>query len=78
MIWFVILTTVMNNGDVYAEVRFPTDLLYNNEQSCNDSGKTIIQDEQNKIGTNAGKVYFICQSTSPEELSKAITHKIGA
>ena len=75
MIWFIILTTVMTSGDVYAEVRFPNELDYNNETSCNEAGRGIIELKQSEIGTSAGKVYFICQSTTVEELEKAVTKK---
>jgi hypothetical protein len=75
MIWFVILTTVMNTGEVYADVRFPNELAYNNEAMCNEAGKAIIELKQSEIGTNAGKVYYICQSVTVETLEKAVTKK---
>lgn len=75
MIWFIILTTVMNSGEVFAEVRFPNELDYNNETSCNEAGRAIGDLKQNEIGTSAGKVYFICQSTTVDELRKAVTKK---
>ena len=68
MIWFIVLTTIMSNGDVYAEVQFPLDPKYNNEQSCNESGNAIINQKQLEIGTNAGKVYYICQSVTSDTL----------
>ena len=68
MIWFIVLTTIMNNGDVYAEVQFPNSSEYNNEKSCNESGNAIINQKQLEIGTKSGTVYFICQSASSDGL----------
>lgn len=68
MIWFIVLTTIMSNGDVYAEVQFPLDPKYNNEKSCNESGNAIINQKQLEIGTKAGTVYFICQSVTSDTL----------
>jgi len=72
MLWFIVLTTIMSNGDVYAEVQFPLDPQYNNEKSCNESGAAIINQKQLEIGTNAGKVYYICQSVNSDTLLKTI------
>lgn len=72
MIWFIVLTTIMSNGDVYAEVQFPLDPQYNNEKSCNESGNAIINQKQLEIGTNAGKMYFICQSATSDALPKIL------
>ena len=68
MIWFIVLTTIMSNGDVYAEVQFPNSAEYNNEKSCNESGNAITNQKQLEIGTKAGTVYFICQSASSDGL----------
>lgn len=75
MIWFVVLTTIMNTGEVYAEVRFPNELAYNNEKMCNEAGMAIINQKQSEIGTNSGKVYYICQSVTVDTLEKAVTKK---
>ena len=72
MIWFIVLTTIMNNGDVYAEVQFPLDPKYNNEQSCNEAGQLLVDQKQMEIGTNAGKTYVICKAISPEEIKACI------
>lgn len=76
MFWFIILTTVMANGDVYTDVRPATSLEYNNEQVCNQAGAVLVEEEQRKVGTNAGKVYYICESFSKETIDKA-TQKPG-
>lgn len=72
MMWFLILTVVMNNGDVYTDVRPATDPKYSNEQSCNDAGKILVDQKQVEIGTNTGKVYFVCHSFSKEDIDKAL------
>lgn len=72
MIWFIILTTVMSNGDVYTEVQFPQKPEYNNEQQCNQSGDAIVNQKQLELGTNSGKVYYVCQSASFDEIGKAL------
>ena len=73
MLWFIILTTVMNNGDVYTDVRPATSPEYNNEQTCKEVGAVLVEQEQIKIGTNSGKVYFVCDSFSKEAIKKAFT-----
>jgi hypothetical protein len=72
MIWFVILTIVMSNGDVYSEVRLASDPTYNNEQLCNEAGKILVEEKQVEIGTTNGKAYYICNSFSSEEIDKAL------
>jgi hypothetical protein len=72
MIWFIVLTTIMSNGDVYAEVQFPLYPQYNNEKSCNESGIAVVNQKQLEIGTNAGKVYYICQSATSDALLKVL------
>jgi hypothetical protein len=72
MIWFIVLTTIMSNGDVYAEVQFPLDPQYNNEQSCNESGIAVVNQKQLELGTNSGKVLYTCQSTSSDTVLKAL------
>jgi hypothetical protein len=72
MIWFIIMTIVMGNGDVYTEVRPATDPKYNNEQTCLEAGKILTDQKQIEIGTNAGKVYYVCQSFSETEINKAL------
>ena len=71
MIWFIILTTVMTNGDVYTDIRSAIDPKYNNEQSCNDVGKILVEEKQTEVGTSNGKVYFICSSLSEKDFDKA-------
>lgn len=72
MIWFIILTSVMTNGDVYTEVRPATKPEYNTEEQCIEAGKLIVEAKQIEIGTNSGKVYFVCQSFSSQEINKAL------
>lgn len=72
MIWFIVLNIVMNDGTVYTDVHFPNKPEYNNEQACNEAGKALVDQEQIKIGTNAGSTYFICKAITSEEIMKAI------
>ena len=66
----------MSNGDVYSDVRFPTSPEYNNEQSCNEAGKILVDEEQTKIGTNSGTTYYICKAITVDDIKKA-TQKPG-
>lgn len=72
MIWFIILTTVMTNGDVYTEVRPATAPEYNTEQQCKEAGQTLVDAKQVEIGTNSGKVYFVCDSIAEEQINKVL------
>lgn len=72
MIWFIILTTVMTNGDVYTEVRPATAPEYNTEKQCNDAGQILVDAKQIEVGTNSGKVYFVCQNISEEQIDKVL------
>jgi hypothetical protein len=76
MIWFIVLNIVMNDGSVYTNVHFPNSAEYNNEQSCNEAGRLLVDQKQVEIGTNAGKTYYICHSISADEI-KAATKKPG-
>lgn len=77
MIWFIILTTIMTNGDVYTEIRPATSPEVNTEQQCNDAGKIIVEQKQIELGTTNGKVYYVCQSLTEQEVNKA-TGKAGS
>ena len=72
MIWFIVLTTIMSNGDVYSEVQFPLDPKYNDEKSCNEVGFAVVDQKQLELGTNSGKVFYICQSADSESLLKVL------
>lgn len=66
-IWYIILVVVMANGDATVDTRYPNTPQYNNEKDCNEVGNTLMEQEQMKIGTNAGTVYYICKQITPEE-----------
>ena len=73
MIWFIVLTTIMSNGDVYSEVQFPLDPKYNDEKSCNEVGIAVVDQKQLELGTNSGKVLYICQSADSDSLLKVLS-----
>ena len=77
MLWFIVLTMVMNNGDVFTEIRPATAPEYNTEQQCNEVGKVLVDQKQIEIGTNAGKAYFICHNLTLEEI-KRVFNKSGS
>ena len=72
MIWFIVLTTILNNGDVYTEVRPATSPEYNTQEQCIAAGQLIVDQKQIEIGTTNGKVYYICHSLTSEEILKAL------
>jgi hypothetical protein len=72
MIWYIILFTVMSDGAATVDVRYPNTPEFNNEQACNTAGNTLMNDEQMKIGTNAGVVYYICKVITQDEITKAL------
>lgn len=76
MIWFIILTYVMANGDVYTEMYPATKPEYNNKEVCIEVGQVLVDQKQIEIGTNSGKVYFICHSIDQKELDK-VSGKTG-
>lgn len=71
MIWFIILITVTIDGKVYSEIRPAASPEYNNEETCNKAGIALAEQEQMKIGTDVGSVYFICKSITKETFDKA-------
>lgn len=66
----------MNDGSVRNSVHFPSSSEYNNEKNCNEIGRRLVEQEQLQIGTNAGKVYFICENFTEDDIKKA-TQKPG-
>lgn len=74
MLWFIVLTTIMGNGDVYVSVRPALSPEYNNELICNDIGRQILIEEQKKLDESPqkGTVYYVCESISEEQFKKAI------
>jgi hypothetical protein len=75
MIWFIVLNTLMNDGTLYTDIHFPNSPEYNNEQACNEAGKLLVDQEQIKIGTNAGTTYYICRTITLEEVRAATRPK---
>jgi hypothetical protein len=67
----------MADGSATVDTRYPNTPEYNNEKTCNEVGNLLMEQEQMKIGTNAGTVYFICKAISSEEVRKA-TGKAGS
>ena len=76
-IWYIILFTVLADGKATVDTRYPNTPEYNNEKTCNDVGNFLMDEEQTKIGTNAGIVYYICKEITSEEINKA-TGKTGS
>ena len=72
-IWYVILFTVLADGKATVDVRYPNTPEFNNEKSCNEAGNLIMNEEQMKIGTNAGIVYYICKAITQDEIKRATT-----
>lgn len=77
MIWFIVLNVVMNNGEVYTDVHYPNSPQYNNEQSCNEAGRQLVDAKQIEVGTNSGRTYYICMAITPEQIRDA-TGKSGS
>lgn len=71
MLWFIVLITVMSNGDVYSDVRPATSPEFNSEETCKQIGGILVVQEQLKIA-DGGKVYFVCDSFSKETFQKAL------
>lgn len=76
MLWFIVLTTIMSNGDVYTEIRPATAPQYNTEKQCNEAGQVLVDQKQLEIGTNAGKAYFVCHSLSEKEITRVLGNSI--
>jgi hypothetical protein len=76
-IWYVILFTVLADGKALVETRYPDNPQYNNEKTCNEAGNYIMEQEQLKIGTDAGTVYFICKEITQKQMNDA-TGKSGS
>ena len=76
-IWYIILFTVLADGKATVDTRYPNTPEYNNEKTCNDVGNYLMEQEQAKIGTNAGIVYFICKEITDAEI-KSATSKSGS
>lgn len=77
-IWYILLVTILSDGRVTADVRYPNSPEYNNEQACNEAGELVMREEQGKIGTNSGTVYFTCKNITAEEQAKATKKGNGA
>lgn len=71
-IWYIILVTVLADGKAAVDVRYPNTPEYNNEKTCNEVGDYLMREEQMKVGTSQGTVYFICKNLSQEEMTKAL------
>lgn len=77
-IWFIVLVTVLANGDVTVDTRYPNSPDFNNEKDCNESGQAFVDQEQLKMGTDKGIIYFICKEINSDEVRKATSKGTGA
>jgi hypothetical protein len=77
MVWFIVLNILMNDGAMYTKIHVANDPTYNNEQSCNEAGKILVDQAQLEIGTNSGKTFFTCLALTAEEI-RAATGKRGS
>ena len=71
MFWYILLITVLSDGSVLADSRYPLSPDYNNEKTCNDVGTALMKEEQQKLDAKSGTVYFVCKSLSTDEILKA-------
>lgn len=76
-IWFLVLFTVMKDGSATAETRYPNTPEYNSQQACNEAGDAIMRDEQMKLGSNNGVVYFVCKEITEQDIRNALGAKKG-
>jgi len=76
-IWYIILFTVLADGKATVDTRYPNTPEYNNEKNCNEAGNYLMEQEQSKIGTNSGTVYYICKEITDAEI-KSATGKTGS
>lgn len=77
-IWYIILVIVMANGEATVDTRYPNTSQYNNEKDCNEVGELLMNEEQMKIGTTQGTVYFICKEITAQEQRAATSKGSGA
>jgi hypothetical protein len=61
MIWFIIMMVVNTDGSVNAGLHYPLQPQFNNEKSCNETGQTLADEEQLKVGLNNGKIFWKCE-----------------
>lgn len=76
-IWYIILVTVLADGTATVDTRYPNKPEFNDQKQCNDVGNYLMEQEQMKIGTNAGTVYFICKEITEQDQRNA-TGKSGS
>lgn len=74
-IWYIILVTVMSDGRAMVDVKYPNTAEYNNEKTCNEVGNVFMEQEQTKLGTSNGTVYYICKNINEAEIKAALSKK---
>jgi hypothetical protein len=77
-IWYIVLILVMADGEAKVDIRYPNSPQYNNEKDCNEVGALLMNEEQLKIGTSQGTMYFICKEITAQEQKAATTKGSGA
>ena len=73
-VWFIVLITIMTNGDVYTELKVPTDISYNSKEACVTAGPLFVEMKQEQLGTN-GRVVFSCHALTETDIRDALTKK---
>ena len=72
MIWFVVLTILMNDGKVITEVHPANTPEFNNEQSCMTAASLLADQKSAEIGTANGKVFYICDYIPEANIDKVL------
>lgn len=73
VVWFIIMMSVNSDGSVSATLQYPLQPQFNNEKSCLESGQALADEEQLKIGSNNGKIFWRCEGVNFDAIQKLVT-----
>jgi hypothetical protein len=70
-LWTLIIVIVMKTGEVFAVAQVSNTPEYNNQASCEAAGTLKVDQEQIKIGSDNGTVFFKCQEITEAQINAA-------
>lgn len=78
MLWVMILTVVLKNGDVHTDMRWPLNNQMNNESECRKQADNEAGKLQLKIGSDNGVVLFNCLPIPFKDIKSVVNSEPSA
>lgn len=73
MLWIIVLTAVLQTGDVMTDIRWPLNNQMNSEAECRKQAEIEANNIQLKIGSDNGIVLYNCHSIPFKDIKAIVS-----